>query len=180
MFSTKVVTSTILVFALLALPGCSHKQVAPSTKTEAPASSSKVVQAVTQIVKLTDIAEKSEAEVAKILGPPLTELKDQDKWRYYGSNEWIANCPTFHYINGISIKYVEGKAAQITITPVDPLAYADFNKALQLVGLIPVTPSAKTDAGATWNNIEGIYKFQVFNYKGKVSYIYAIVNEKYR
>jgi len=129
------------------------------------------------IIKITDITDKSEADVTKALGDPIS--KTDGTWRYSGTSKQVANSPTITYKNGIEIKFIEGKAARITITPQTSTDIKPKD-AVKLVGLNPVKPTSEASVKTEWKNIDGIYEFSVFTQNGKIDYMYTIVKELYK
>lgn len=152
----------------------------PTTKPASPTQEPKLTS-IPVLVDILSIAEKSESEVTKLLGEP--NKKEDGKWRYSGTDTWIQNCPAITYMNGlIEIKFIEGKAARITITPKEKMVYKDsLNKVLPMCGLKHRNPDFTQEGSfARWSKIDGLYEFSVFNEGGNISYMYAIANEKYK
>ncbi len=179
MLQRKVITCIVMLF-ILVIVGCGSSTVTQTPPVNTPAVKETPPPVITPIVKITDITEKSEADVAKVLGQHVSIEPDNNRWKYYGTNTWIENCPTINYKNGVTVKFVEGKAARITVTPTSPLEFSDLNKAMQLLGLTPANPTSTGGDMALWKNVQGIYQLQIFNKDGKIDYMYAVVNEKYR
>lgn len=173
----------IFILSAIVITGCSSAQKTSTQPSSTSSSSTSDTQAetkpaVTPMVKLTDIAEKSETEVAAILGQP--KSSKPGKWKYAGTNETTTNCVANTYNNGIEVRFIDGKAALINITPASPLDFSNLDKALQLIGLKPVTPNSTLSSGAAWKNIEGIYSLYIMNNDGKITFMKAIVSEKYK
>lgn len=133
----------------------------------------------TVIANVKDIAEKSEADVEKILGKPTS--KENAKWRYYGTDKYIENCSKLKYSKGLEILFVENKAARITYTPDTPLDFKpSTNLALLGYNTTDNSATASNDLSSAWKNLEGSYSAQIFKNGNKVDYIYIITKETYR
>lgn len=128
---------------------------------------------------IKNLAEKTEKEVEGILGTP--SKKENGKAKSNETDTWIQNCPTVYYKNGmVQIKYIENKAARITVNISQKLSYAtDTEKALRIVGLPTKEPKTKNENVTVWRDIDGIYDVSIFNQDGTIAFIHAVINEKY-
>jgi len=165
----------VFILSAIVITGCGSAQ---NTSTQSSSANSSETSAITPIVKLPDIAQKSEAEVATILGQP--KASKPGKWKYAGTNVTTTNCVANYYNNGIEVRFIDGKAAVVNITPTTPLDFSDLDKALQMLGLQPASPNGTLPSGAAWKNIDGIFSLHIMNNDGKITFMNAIVNEKYR
>lgn len=125
-------------------------------------------------INIKSILLKSEKEIAKILGRP--NKREPGKWRYKGTFEPIFHCPLCIYKNGLfEIKYIEGKAARITIydSTVKP------DEVLSHLGLPPVKIFDERENKISWLNVDGVSEIDAFTENNKIKYIYIIADDKY-
>lgn len=161
-------------------PAATQQAVQPqTTQTPAAQAPAPAEAKAAPLLKIQDIANKSEQEVEKVLGKP--NKKAEGKFRYAGTNNYLP-APTVFYKDGaVEVKFVEGKAARITVTPKDELKYPDnLPQALELVGLSKDTAMEQSERGAAFSDVNGIYSGQIFPENNKVSYLYFIVDKKYK
>ncbi|WP_276662303.1 hypothetical protein [Syntrophomonas wolfei] len=134
------------------------------------------------IFNVLKVANKTESEVSSLLGQP-TSTED-GKWRYSGTQEWIPNCPTNTYKDGTEIKFIDSKAARITIIPSTPVKYQEDPSILSQLGINPIPEDIDWDNGPNsivYGNIPDLYEISVFTKDNNtVDYIYIITDELYK
>lgn len=186
--------SIILIFvAMLALTSCSGSKTAESSSAVSQPSSSLVSSSekesqpqeviVEEMFSLADVANKSIEEVNAVLGEP--GIVEDGTWKYSGTDTVIENCPTAYYKDSsVEVKFIEGKAVRITVTPTDTVPFS--TKSLSLIGVIGEIPTNKNSNSVSWNGIDGIYEITMFNKEqtgydsDTISYIYIITDEIYK
>lgn len=134
-----------------------------------------------QLFKLSDIKNKSQDEVNSILDSPKANRKE--KWHYHDTKEEAPNCFVNTYEKNnmeIEVFFIDGKAATITVTPKETVASSDINNILKMFYLSFSDAEFANKLGMRWKNQFGVYEFAI-NFEGeKVSFIYIILDEKYR
>lgn len=172
----------VLTFALIGLTGCSSSEdETPTAGTENPSETVEQKEPeVSVIVDIKSIADKTQAEVKAILGEPVST--EDGKWRYYGTDEWIPNCPEVTYPNGISVKFVEDKAARITIIPTSKIKYVEDDSILPVIGIEPIDIDYISGPTSTvYGNIPEVYEVSIFKTDNNtIDYIYVITSEVYK
>lgn len=134
-----------------------------------------------QLFKLSDIKNKSQEEVNKFLGEPKDSR--QEKWHYYDTKEEAPNCFVNIYEKNnteIEIFYIDGKAARLTITPKETISADNINGILKMFYLSYDNPTFSNNFAARWEGQFGVHEFDINFQDEKVTFIYIILDEKYR
>jgi hypothetical protein len=165
---SKVLCSLLTVFVMLSLAGCNENTTESEPLSQVPNET-----AVTPMVDIKAIADKSEEEVSQILGSPVrsdnTTLSLEDGTK----KEAISS----FYQDGTNVLFIENKAIWITVYP--PEGTIDVKEGPALLGLSSEesgAASSNTNDDYIWSG--GLYQLiQAFNDgNGTISYIYIITN----
>lgn len=169
-----------------------QKQVQVKQETEKSKGASKATSANTQksdtknvelgqLFKLSDIKDKSQDEVNNIIGQPIGSRKET--WHYYDTKEEAPNCFANTYEKNnmeIEMFFIDGKAARVTVTPKDSISSGNVNSILKMFYLSYGNSDFVNEFGMRWNNKFGVYEFDINFESGKVSFIYIVLDEKYK
>ena len=141
-----------------------HYRQKKKTATATKQAARKAAEAKPEIVlDIMEIAGKSQAVVASILGKP-----DRCEKIKYDTDKRADKC---YYGEGSEIVYIRDKADWITLFVDAPFS----PKALSLIGIAPPKPSFANKNTIRWNNIENLRKVMMFpKGNGKVHYIYVM------
>ncbi len=185
----RLIISFMMVLAMsVLLVGCGGS-TAPST--ESPVTVPEVVKEQVQpvvpevvkqqgqpIVNINDIANKTQDEVAVILG----KADSSYKFQYIGKTISVPNCYDNFYMGGdVEVLFIENKAGRITIKPSEKVPFSNSGDGvLPLLGLeATAATSNHPDVYVRWENTLGIFEIEAFNDSGNISYIYVITSSKY-
>lgn len=137
--------------------------------------------ALGQLFKLSDIKDKSQDEVNNSIGQPTASK--EETWHYYDTKEEAPNCFTNTYEKSnmeIEVFFIDSKAARVTVTPKDSISSDEVNSILGMFYLSYVEPQISNKLKMGWTNQLGTYEFDINLEDKKVSFIYIILDEKYR
>lgn len=176
-----VCLAMVFGFAVPVLQGCGddgsaeRDEPAPAVASSLPhpdasetGSVSPPLEARTVILDLKQVAGRSEAEVASVLGDPTATDTARAGGRSF---------PKRIYRDGdIEIVFVEGLADWLTIFGEGKLPFS--NEALPALGLAEARPTFSNPAAVIrWENISGIREVSVFPGQGRYAhYAYVLVN----
>lgn len=156
------------------------KETSKTTSTETQKSDTKNVE-LGQLFKLSDIKDKSQDQVNNIIGQPIGSR--EETWHYYDTKEEAPNCFANTYEKNnmeIEMFFIDGKAARVTVTPKDSISSGSVNSILKMFYLSYDNSDFANEFGMRWNNKFGVYEFDINFESEKVSFIYIVLDEKYK
>ena len=162
----RLASTSFLLAAVTSAAACGREE--PATNHGLVDTTRPPVAAPSPVVDIPSIANKTEAEVATVLGQPT----GQDTIRNNGKRY-----PKRIYRNGdIDIVFVDGRADWITVFGQGRLPYG--TGVLAALGLPYRTPTFENPpAVIRWSNIRGIHEVSVFPGKnGRAYYAYVLIN----
>lgn len=168
----KILIAFVSALSLLALCACGGNSSSESKKAEEPEE-----PAVETVVDIFKIADKSEREVAAVLGEPTMSETGTFTLSTGEKIDSVSNT----YPNGEEITFLQDKAARITIYPPEG---SDVKNGAALIGLSE--DQAKSGyydnvENWSWKDNTEFYSIQAFNNgDGTISYIYVITDEAYQ
>lgn len=160
----KRIACLLFAFACLSLTACGQPQGDSS-------STQKGVEWANTYMDLGEIAGKSQANVAKALGDPVTT----------SASTFAEGAVSTEYKNGTEILYVGDAAVRITIYPPEGSSIKDGAALIGLTQEEAGTASITASDDYRWSESTKYYRIDAFNNgDGTISYIYVITKEAYK
>lgn len=168
----KILIAFVSALSLLALCACGGNSSAEPEKVEEP--EEPAVEAVVDIFK---IADKSESDVAAVLGEPTMSETGTFTLNTGSKTDTISNT----YADGTEITFIDGKAVRITVYPPDGSPVENGAALIGLSNEQAKSPYYDSLEDYSWKDNTEFYSIQAFNNgDGTISYIYVITDEAYQ